>query len=160
MTGRELLREIEKPSAAGLLISMTNAAGGPAAYEFVFTGWHDMADVRFTEAVDGTLFWMTSTSEMRGAHPGEHRISKARCTKPEPPSGERMWSRRESKLDSRKKSEKTQPGLYDQPECQIAIWDFTLPSSRRVPTNSSRAARSLPRFEWSSIMTGALKERL
>ncbi|WKT45838.1 hypothetical protein QSH57_010712 [Fusarium oxysporum f. sp. vasinfectum] len=83
MTGRELLREIEKPSAAGLLISMTNAAGGPAAYEFVFTGWHDMADVRFTEAVDGTLFWMTSTSEMRGAHPGEHRISKA----PEPPSG-------------------------------------------------------------------------
>ncbi|RBR08356.1 hypothetical protein FVER53590_06243 [Fusarium verticillioides] len=77
MTGRELLREIEKPSAAGLLISMTNAAGGPAAYEFVFTGWHDMADVRFTEAVDGTLFWMTSTSEMRGAHPGEHRISKA-----------------------------------------------------------------------------------
>ncbi|KAF4444702.1 Rho guanyl nucleotide exchange factor [Fusarium acutatum] len=77
MTGRELLREIEKPSAAGLLISMTNAAGGPAAYEFVFTGWHDMADVRFTEAVDGTLFWMTSTSEMKGAHPGEHRISKA-----------------------------------------------------------------------------------
>ncbi|KAF5976290.1 guanyl nucleotide exchange factor [Fusarium bulbicola] len=77
MTGRELLREIEKPSAAGLLISMTNAAGGPAAYEFVFTGWHDIADVRFTEAVDGTLFWMTSTSEMRGAHPGEHRISKA-----------------------------------------------------------------------------------
>ncbi|EXM29550.1 hypothetical protein FOTG_04738 [Fusarium oxysporum f. sp. vasinfectum 25433] len=77
MTGRELLREIEKPSAAGLLISMTNAAGGPAAYEFVFTGWHDMADMRFTEAVDGTLFWMTSTSEMRGAHPGEHRISKA-----------------------------------------------------------------------------------
>ncbi|KAF5634467.1 Rho guanyl nucleotide exchange factor [Fusarium tjaetaba] len=77
MTGRELLREIEKPSAAGLLISMTNAAGGPAAYEFVFTGWHDVADVRFTEAVDGTLFWMTSTSEMRGAHPGEHRISKA-----------------------------------------------------------------------------------
>ncbi|KAF4967916.1 hypothetical protein FSARC_4609 [Fusarium sarcochroum] len=77
MTGRELLREIEKPSAAGLLISMTNAAGGPAAYEFVFTGWHDMAEIRFTEAVDGTLFWMTSTAEMRGAHPGEHRISRA-----------------------------------------------------------------------------------
>ncbi|OBS21257.1 hypothetical protein FPOA_07595 [Fusarium poae] len=77
MTGRDLLREIEKPSAAGLLISMTNAAGGPAAYEFVFTGWHDLAEVRFTEADDGTLFWMTSTEEMRGAHPGEHRISKA-----------------------------------------------------------------------------------
>ncbi|CAJ0549457.1 Ff.00g030700.m01.CDS01 [Fusarium sp. VM40] len=77
MTGRDLLREIEKPSAAGLLISMTHAAGGPAAYEFVFTGWHDMADIRFTESRDGTLFWMTSTAEMRGAHPGEHRISKA-----------------------------------------------------------------------------------
>ncbi|KAF5006148.1 hypothetical protein FDECE_7464 [Fusarium decemcellulare] len=77
MTGRDLLREIEKPSAAGLLISMTNAAGGPATYEFVFTGWHDLADVRFSEALDGTLFWMTSTAEMKGTHPGEHRISKA-----------------------------------------------------------------------------------
>ncbi|KAI8689754.1 hypothetical protein NCS56_00239200 [Fusarium sp. Ph1] len=77
MTGRDLLREIEKPSAAGLLISMTNAAGGPATYEFVFTGWHELSEVRFTEAADGTLFWMTSTSEMRGVHPGEHRISSA-----------------------------------------------------------------------------------
>lgn len=75
MTGRDLLREIEKPSAAGLLISMTNAAGGPASYEFVFTGWHPLPDVRFTESLDGSLFWMTSTQEMRGAHAGEqHRV--------------------------------------------------------------------------------------
>ncbi|KAH8736516.1 hypothetical protein BGZ61DRAFT_527456 [Ilyonectria robusta] len=77
MTGRDLLREIEKPSAAGLLITMTNAAGGPASYEFAFTGWHPLPDVRFTESLDGTLFWMTSTQEMRGAHPGEHQISQA-----------------------------------------------------------------------------------
>lgn len=82
MTGRDLLREIDKPSAAGLLISMTNAAGGPATYEFVFTGWHYLSDVRFTESVDGTLVWMTSSQEMKDAHPGEHRISRsatARC---------------------------------------------------------------------------------
>ncbi|KAH7134353.1 hypothetical protein EDB81DRAFT_96228 [Dactylonectria macrodidyma] len=77
MTGRDLLREIEKPSAAGLLISMTNAAGGPASYEFAFTGWHPLPDVRFTESQDGSLFWMTSTQEMRGAHPGEHRVLQA-----------------------------------------------------------------------------------
>ncbi|CAH0050229.1 unnamed protein product [Clonostachys solani] len=77
MSGRDLVREIEKPSAAGLLISMTNAAGGPANYEFVFTGWHSLADARFSESADGSLVWMTSTQDMKGAHAGEHRISKA-----------------------------------------------------------------------------------
>lgn len=77
MNGRDLVREVDKPSAAGLLISMTNAAGGPAAYDFVFTGWHHLADVRFTESVDGSLVWATSTQDMKGAHAGEHKMSKA-----------------------------------------------------------------------------------
>lgn len=77
MNGRELIREIDKPSAAGLLISMTNAAGGPPVYEFVFTGWYNLADVRFTESADGILLWMTSTQDMRGAHTGEYRLSKS-----------------------------------------------------------------------------------
>ncbi|KAM0253609.1 hypothetical protein ACHAQJ_007184 [Trichoderma viride] len=77
MTGRDLLREIDKPSAAELLISMTNAAGGPGVYEFIFTGWHYLADVRFTESADGHLVWMTSSAEMKGMHPGEHKVPKA-----------------------------------------------------------------------------------
>lgn len=77
MAGRDLLREIDKPSAAELLISMTNAAGGPAMYQFIFTGWHQLADVRFTESADGSLVWMTSTQEMKSAHTGEHKTSKA-----------------------------------------------------------------------------------
>ncbi|RFU82148.1 rho guanyl nucleotide exchange factor [Trichoderma arundinaceum] len=77
MTGRDLLREIDKPSAAELLISMTNAAGGPGVYEFIFTGWHHLADVRFTESADGHLVWMTSSAEMKGMHPGEHKVPKA-----------------------------------------------------------------------------------
>jgi hypothetical protein len=77
MTGRDLMREIDKPSAAGLLISMTNAAGGPASYEFAFTGWHNLADVRFTESIDGTLLWMTSSQDMKGAHIGEHKVNKS-----------------------------------------------------------------------------------
>ena len=77
MLGRDLVREIDRPSAAGLLISMTNAAGGPATYDFVFTGWHSLADVKFTESADGALFWLTSTQDMKGAHAGEHRISKS-----------------------------------------------------------------------------------
>ncbi|PON27051.1 hypothetical protein TGAM01_v204000 [Trichoderma gamsii] len=77
MTGRDLLREIDKPSAAELLISMTNAAGGPSHYEFIFTGWHHLADVRFTESADGHLIWMTSSAEMKGMHPGEHKVPKA-----------------------------------------------------------------------------------
>ncbi|KAK6221782.1 Rho guanyl nucleotide exchange factor (RhoGEF domain-containing protein) [Colletotrichum tabaci] len=71
MTGKDLLREIDKPSAAGLLLSMTNAAGGQPTYELAFTGWHGLADVRFTESTDGRLIWMTSTQEMKGAHAGE-----------------------------------------------------------------------------------------
>ncbi|WYZ45945.1 hypothetical protein EsH8_IX_000170 [Colletotrichum jinshuiense] len=71
MTGKDLLREIDKPSAAGLLMSMTNAAGGQPSYELAFTGWHVLADVRFTESADGKLVWMTSTQEMKGAHAGE-----------------------------------------------------------------------------------------
>ncbi|KAI0193414.1 hypothetical protein EV127DRAFT_16888 [Xylaria flabelliformis] len=71
MTARDLLREIEKPSAAGLLASMTNAAGGPGSYELAFAGWHELADVRFTESADGRMAWMTSTREMKGAHAGD-----------------------------------------------------------------------------------------
>ncbi|GKT45373.1 Rho-GTPase-activating protein 5 [Colletotrichum spaethianum] len=71
MSGKDLLREIDKPSAAGLLLSMTNAASGQPSYELAFTGWHGLADVRFTESTDGKLIWMTSTQEMKGAHAGE-----------------------------------------------------------------------------------------
>ncbi|KAK5661173.1 hypothetical protein OQA88_11064 [Cercophora sp. LCS_1] len=76
-TGREFLREIDKPSAAGLLLTMTKGAGGSAEYDFAFTGWHNLADARFTESSDGRLIWMTSTQEMKGAHSGEYFTSKA-----------------------------------------------------------------------------------
>ncbi|KAI1280002.1 hypothetical protein F5Y07DRAFT_20466 [Xylaria sp. FL0933] len=71
MTARDLLREIDKPSAAGLLASMTNAAGGPGSYDLAFAGWHDLADVRFTESADGRMTWMTSAKEMKGAYAGD-----------------------------------------------------------------------------------------
>ncbi|KAK7956222.1 RhoGEF domain-containing protein [Apiospora aurea] len=72
MHSRDLLREIDKPSAQGLLMSMTNAAGGQASYELAFAGWHALENVRFTESADGRLVWMTSTREMKGAHAGEY----------------------------------------------------------------------------------------
>ncbi|ORY58173.1 RhoGEF domain-containing protein [Pseudomassariella vexata] len=77
MTARDLLREIDKPSAAGLLATMTNAAGGPGSYELAFAGWHDLPSIRFTESADGRLVWMTSSKEMKGAHAGEHVTSRA-----------------------------------------------------------------------------------
>lgn len=77
LTGRELLREIDKPSPAGLLASMTNAAGGTGTFDLVFGGWLGLADVRFTESVDGRLLWMTPTQELKGAHIGDFVSSKA-----------------------------------------------------------------------------------
>ena len=64
--GRDLLREIDKPSPAGLLASMTNAAGGPGSYDFSFGGWHALADVRFTESADGRCIWMTAINDIKG----------------------------------------------------------------------------------------------
>ncbi|VBB84158.1 Putative Rho guanine nucleotide exchange factor gef2 [Podospora comata] len=80
-TARDFLKEIDKPSPAGLLAAMTNAAGGQGSWEFAFTGWHSLADVRFTESIDGRLIWMTSTQEMKGAHAGEYFTSKAITTR-------------------------------------------------------------------------------
>ncbi|KAK4161007.1 hypothetical protein QBC43DRAFT_106910 [Cladorrhinum sp. PSN259] len=77
ITGRDFLKEIDKPSTAGLLAAMTNAAGGQGTWEFAFTGWHNLADLRFTESQDGRLIWMTSTQEMKGASAGEYFTSKA-----------------------------------------------------------------------------------
>lgn len=81
-TGKELVREIDKPSPAGLLASMTNAAGGPGSYDLAFTGWNHLADIRFTESADGRTLWMTSTKEMRAAFTSDFGISKgvsSRC---------------------------------------------------------------------------------
>lgn len=63
MTGRDLLREVEKPSAAELLVSLTNAATGPRSYSFTFTDSFSLADIRFTESSDGSLVWMSSTQQ-------------------------------------------------------------------------------------------------
>ncbi|KAI1468843.1 uncharacterized protein F4812DRAFT_348561 [Daldinia caldariorum] len=81
-SARDLLREIDKPSAAGLLVSMTNAAGGPGSYELAFAGWHSLADVRFTESSDGRMVWLTSLNEMKGANAGEfvtNTATTSRC---------------------------------------------------------------------------------
>ena len=77
LTARDLQREIDKPSPTALLASMTNAAVGEGTWEYAFAGWHNLADVRFTESVDGKLIWMTSTEQMKGAPTGEHFSSKA-----------------------------------------------------------------------------------
>ncbi|KXJ95658.1 hypothetical protein Micbo1qcDRAFT_143927 [Microdochium bolleyi] len=77
MTARDLLREIDKPSAEGLLVSMTHAAGGIGSYELAFAGWHGLADVRFTESDDGSAIWMTSSKDMQGAHASQFVTSTA-----------------------------------------------------------------------------------
>ncbi|KAI0482211.1 hypothetical protein GGR56DRAFT_684782 [Xylariaceae sp. FL0804] len=81
MTARELLREVDKPSPAGLLASMTKAAGGQGEYDLAFAGWHNLADTRFTESSDGRITWMISSKEMKGAHAGEYVTNTAVTTR-------------------------------------------------------------------------------
>ncbi|KAI0890271.1 uncharacterized protein GGS22DRAFT_11264 [Annulohypoxylon maeteangense] len=81
-TARDLLREIDKPSPAGLLASMTNMASGQGSYDLAFAGWHSLADVRFTESSDGRMIWMTSSNEMKGAHASDfvsNTAATSRC---------------------------------------------------------------------------------
>jgi hypothetical protein len=60
------MAEIEKPSAAVMMASVTAAAGGQKhVYNLSFAGWHVLSDTRFTMSDDGRIVWMTSMHDLR-----------------------------------------------------------------------------------------------
>jgi len=65
-SARGVMAEIERPSAAVMMASVTAAAGGQKhVYDLTFAGWHVLSDTRFTTSDDGRLVWMTSVNELR-----------------------------------------------------------------------------------------------
>lgn len=129
-TGKELVREIDKPSPAGLLASMTNAAGGPGSYDLVFTGWQHLADVRFTESADGRLLWMTSTQELRGAYTAELGIGRgvtSRCLLLEESFMGRAGKLSEDIVKARVE------GRFSETERETAVWTLR---TARMPENN------------------------
>ncbi|TVY50618.1 Rho guanine nucleotide exchange factor gef2 [Lachnellula cervina] len=78
LSARGVMAEIDKPSAASMMASVTAAAGGEKhIYELTFSGWHFLGDVRFTMSNDGRSIWMTSLRELKDPLTGRERTSPA-----------------------------------------------------------------------------------
>lgn len=74
ISARGVMAEVDKPSAAAMMASVTAAAGGQNhVYELVFSGWHTLADTRFTMSDDGRMIWLTSLRDLRDAGSGRDR---------------------------------------------------------------------------------------
>lgn len=78
LSSRGFLAEVDKPSAATMMASVTAAAGGQRQiYDFSFSGWHVLGDTRFTMSEDGRSIWLTSLHELRDAGTSRDRSTPA-----------------------------------------------------------------------------------
>ena len=74
LSARGLTAEVEKPSAAAMMASVTAAAGGQKhMYDLSFAGWHVLSNTRFTISDDGRSVWMTSTHDLKDVSTGRER---------------------------------------------------------------------------------------
>lgn len=72
------MAEVDKPSAATMMASVTAAAGGQKKiYELIFCGWHVLGDTRFTMSDDGRTVAMVSLHELKDPATGRERTSPA-----------------------------------------------------------------------------------
>jgi RhoGEF domain len=78
LSARGLVAEVDKPSAATMMASVTAAAGGlKKIYELTFCGWHPLGDVRFTMSDDSRTVAMVSLHELKDPGTGRERTSPA-----------------------------------------------------------------------------------
>jgi hypothetical protein len=78
LSSRGLMAEVDNPSAATMMASVTAAAGGQKKiYELTFCGWHILGDTRFTMSDDGRNVAMVSLHDLRDPGTGRERTSPA-----------------------------------------------------------------------------------
>ncbi|KAI9053129.1 hypothetical protein LZ554_003396 [Drepanopeziza brunnea f. sp. 'monogermtubi'] len=76
LSARGLVAEVDNPSAASIMASITAKAGGhKKQYELVFNGWHILGDTRFTVSDDSRVLSMISHHELKDAGTGRERDS-------------------------------------------------------------------------------------
>lgn len=76
LSARGLMAEVDKPSAAIMMASITaNAGGQKKTYELIFSGWHVLGDTRFTMSDDGRIVSVVSLHELKDAGTGRDRTS-------------------------------------------------------------------------------------
>lgn len=68
LSARGVMAEVDKPSAASMMASVTAGAGGQKrVYDLTFAGWHALGDTRFTTSDDVRSVWMSSLKELKDA---------------------------------------------------------------------------------------------
>ncbi|KAE8444719.1 hypothetical protein EG329_014279 [Mollisiaceae sp. DMI_Dod_QoI] len=76
ISARGVMAEVDKPSAASMMASITaNAGGQKKVFELSFCGWHALGDTRFTMSDDGRIISLVSLHELND--PGSGRGSTA-----------------------------------------------------------------------------------
>lgn len=78
LSARGLVAEVDKPSAATMMASITASASGQKyVHELAFAGWHSLADTRFTTSDDGSSIFMASLHEIKDPGTGRDRTGQA-----------------------------------------------------------------------------------
>jgi hypothetical protein len=78
LSGRGIMAEVDKPSAASMMASVTAAAVGQKQfYELNFDGWYVLGETRFSEASGGRITWMTCPDELKDVPLGKDRTFSA-----------------------------------------------------------------------------------
>ncbi|KAF8861700.1 hypothetical protein BDZ45DRAFT_799876 [Acephala macrosclerotiorum] len=78
MSARGLMAEVDKPSAASMMASITaNAGGQKKIFELTFTGWHPLGETRFTMSDDGHVVSLVSLHELKDAGSGRNSTLSA-----------------------------------------------------------------------------------
>jgi hypothetical protein len=76
LSARGLLAEIDKPSAAVIMSSVTAAAGGQKkVFDLSFCGWHILGDTRFTMSDDGHVVTLVSFHDLKDPGISRERIA-------------------------------------------------------------------------------------
>lgn len=78
LSARGLVAEVDKPSAATMLATMTgNTNGQDFQHDLAFSGWHKLADTRFSTTEDGHHLFMTSLNDLKDPGTGRDRIGNS-----------------------------------------------------------------------------------
>lgn len=78
LSARGFMAEVDKPSAAVMMSTVTAAAGGQKKiFDLVFAGWHILGETRFTMSDDGRLVSMVSFHELKDPGYSRERIAPA-----------------------------------------------------------------------------------
>jgi hypothetical protein len=78
LSARGLVAEVEKPSAATMMATMTTTIDGQKyQHELALAGWQQLSETRFTMTEDGHSIFMTTTKDLKDPGTGRDRMGQS-----------------------------------------------------------------------------------